>query len=202
MQSFAIIPAAGRSVRMGRPKLLLPWGDSTVVETVLATWRESGVSASIVTVHPADAELAARCQRAGADVVVAGEPPADMKASVALALAHVATRYQPQPTDAWLLAPADMPTITAALIAALVQHFAADPTRAVLPVHAGRRGHPVVLPWAWAEEVQSLGPHEGVRAFFARHRIDEFPWAGGEILEDVDSPGDYRRLRNRYEPND
>ena len=32
-RSFAIIPAAGRSVRMGRQKLLMPWGDATLIET-------------------------------------------------------------------------------------------------------------------------------------------------------------------------
>jgi CTP:molybdopterin cytidylyltransferase MocA len=37
MQTFAIIPAAGRSVRMGQPKLLLPWGQTTLLEHVLAT---------------------------------------------------------------------------------------------------------------------------------------------------------------------
>jgi len=202
MQSFAIIPAAGRSTRMGRPKLLLPWGSSTIVETVLTTWRASGVTASIVTVHPADVELAELCRRGGADVVVANEPPADMKASVALALAHVESIYRPQPSDAWLLAPADMPTIGTDVIGELLRQFAADPTRAVLPVHAGRRGHPVILPWAWAGEVQRLGPHEGIRAFFARHWLDELPWPDEKILEDVDSPENYRHLRNRYGPND
>ena len=40
-RSFAVVPAAGRSRRMGRPKLLLPWGESTIIQQVLGAWRAS-----------------------------------------------------------------------------------------------------------------------------------------------------------------
>ena len=52
--SFAIIPAAGRSQRMGEPKLLLPWGQSTIIEHVLAVWCASRVEAVVMVVHPDD----------------------------------------------------------------------------------------------------------------------------------------------------
>ena len=58
MRTFAIIPAAGRSQRMGQPKLLLPWRNSTIIEHVLAAWRASQVSHMLMVVHPADRQLA------------------------------------------------------------------------------------------------------------------------------------------------
>jgi len=39
----AIILAAGKSTRMGSPKMLLPWGDITVIEHVIAVFSKSGV---------------------------------------------------------------------------------------------------------------------------------------------------------------
>ena len=39
MKLGVIILAAGASERMGRPKLLLPWGKSTVLAHLLAQWR-------------------------------------------------------------------------------------------------------------------------------------------------------------------
>ena len=47
---FALIPAAGKSARMGRPKLSLPLGDHTVLECVIATLREAGISDILVVV--------------------------------------------------------------------------------------------------------------------------------------------------------
>src|SRR5438874_1514761 len=38
-----IILAAGRSRRMGRPKMLLPWGNTTVLGHLVAQWQALGV---------------------------------------------------------------------------------------------------------------------------------------------------------------
>ena len=45
-----IILGAGASSRMGRPKLLLPWGDTTVIGHLIRQWRELG-AAQIAVVH-------------------------------------------------------------------------------------------------------------------------------------------------------
>src|ERR1044071_5122078 len=39
----AIILAAGQSKRMGQPKMLLPWGRSTVIEQVITTFLNAGI---------------------------------------------------------------------------------------------------------------------------------------------------------------
>ena len=44
----AIILAAGESRRMGNPKLVLPWGESTVIERVLSTYHSAGVEDLLV----------------------------------------------------------------------------------------------------------------------------------------------------------
>ena len=61
---FAVIPAAGLSRRMGRPKLLLPWQGSTVVEHLLAALAHPRVVARCVVCRQSDAELAGVVERA------------------------------------------------------------------------------------------------------------------------------------------
>src|SRR5437667_7548195 len=56
MKLGVAILAAGASSRMGRPKLLLPWRDSTVIGHLLGQWRELGAS-SIAVVCAAQARL-------------------------------------------------------------------------------------------------------------------------------------------------
>ncbi|MCA9202986.1 MAG: NTP transferase domain-containing protein, partial [Planctomycetales bacterium] len=124
MRSFAVVPAAGESRRMGRPKLLLPWGDSTVIQTVLAAWQASRVDRVLVVVRPDDAELAEVCGRAGATVVVPGESPPEMKRSIQLALHEIHDRHAPTDADAWLLAPADMPRLSTTIINRLIAEHA------------------------------------------------------------------------------
>ena len=192
---FAIVPAAGRSARMGAPKLLLPWKHGTLIEQVLAAWRASRVAKTFVVVHPADVTLADVCRRAGAEVVVPDDPPPDMKASVRHALAWIAAQHAPQESDAWLLAPADMPRLSAALIDTVVAAHDPAAPRVVLAASGGRRGHPVLFPWALAAEVPRLGPHEGLNALVGRNTVVEISWSDDSPLLDIDNPEDYRRLR-------
>lgn len=192
-RTFAVLPAAGRSVRMGRPKLLLPWGDATVIERVVHTWRASHVDALVVVVHPDDLQLAEACRRFGADVVVAATPPPEMKDSVLIGLEYLAACYRPVPDDAWLLAPADMPELTTAAVDAVVGAWRMGGGPIVVPCHNGRRGHPVLFAWPLADEVRALGPAHGLNELVRRHPSREIELSDEAILADLDTPDDYGR---------
>lgn len=202
MQTFAIIPAAGRSERMGRPKLLLPWGAQTLIEHVIRTWRASRVQRVVLVAHPKDGQLAQLAASAGAEVVQPTVPPPDMKASVLAALDHLSAS-QPEPSDAWLLAPGDMPGLTSATIDLVIATYCvsvqAGPSSAGVwvPWFNGRRGHPALFPWSLAPEVASLGKDEGLNALFTRHRVHRVDAAEDAISADIDTPEDYERWRAR-----
>src|ERR1051326_3753790 len=57
-----IILAAGRSSRMGQPKLLLPWRDTSILKHLLSQWQGVG-SAQIVVVHAGEPDLLAELDR-------------------------------------------------------------------------------------------------------------------------------------------
>lgn len=202
MQTFAIIPAAGRSRRMGQPKLLLPWGDATVIEHVLAVWRASRVDHVVVIVDPRDDALARLCAQCGTQVVVPETPPAEMKDSVQLGLTW-AQAHNPANDDAFLVAPADMPALTHEIIDRLIDahvqsltHSGGPSIRA--PRYGARRGHPVLFPWPLSAEVPRLGAGEGLNVLVARHGVEYVEATEDAIAEDFDTPEDYGRLRTRF----
>jgi molybdenum cofactor cytidylyltransferase len=202
MQTFAVIPAAGRSQRMGQPKLLLPWGASTVIERVLAAWRASSVDHVVMVVHPDDGELAESGRRCGALVVQPEVPPPQMKASIRAGLAEIERRFRPVAGDAWLLAPADMPMLSHRVVDRLIAAHRAysstdkGPEPTIWATAAGgRRGHPVLFPWSLAQEVDALGESEGLNVLLARHPVQTIEADAQEVLEDLDTPQDYTRLR-------
>ena len=55
----AIVLAAGESRRMGRPKMLLPWGKSTVLQTVIATFQAARVKDILVVTGGAHTQVEA-----------------------------------------------------------------------------------------------------------------------------------------------
>ena len=67
---FAVVPAAGKSTRMGRPKLSLPLGTCTILERVIHALRQGGVDHVLVVAAPHVGELASLAQSAGAHALV------------------------------------------------------------------------------------------------------------------------------------
>ena len=193
-QSYAIIPAAGSSSRMGCDKLLLPWGPCTLIEHVLSVWFASRIARAIVIVRPDDSRLRDCCRAAGAEVVTPDVPPSEMKVSVQIGLRYVEQRYAPPPTDVWLLAPADMPRLSSRVIDALLEDRMAHAGCILAPTCGGtRRGHPVLFPWPLAAEVQRLAPSESIRTLLDRFPVQAMDTHELGVLEDVDTPEDYRR---------
>src|SRR5437868_14968895 len=100
-RAFAIVPAAGDSLRMNRPKLLLQWRGKTRIEHVLAAWKASQVKATVVVIRPEDEELALVVARTSALIVRPPLPPPDMRASVSFGLGEIRRLFQPHALDAW-----------------------------------------------------------------------------------------------------
>jgi molybdenum cofactor cytidylyltransferase len=192
----AVVPAAGRSRRMGRPKLLLNVGGQTLIHRVVTALRGGGAERVIVVAPPPDSPegplIAAEATRGGAEVLAPVARPAEMRQSVELGLACL--RGEPPPCLV-LLCPGDSPGITPGLVARLLDLAARRPDCIVVPCSDGHRGHPVVFPWEVAAEVQTLPPDEGINLLVARHRdrVIEAAVEESERIDDLDSPEDLRR---------
>src|SRR5262249_12245859 len=102
--TFALIPAAGKSTRMGRSKLALALGEQTVLEHFIAALRSGGAEHVLVVLGPHVSELTPLAESAGASVLVLPEETADMRATVEAGLRWLEERFAPRPENAWLLA--------------------------------------------------------------------------------------------------
>lgn len=203
MQSFAVVPAAGLSRRMGQAKLLLPWGQGTVLSTVLAAWQQGGVDQVWMVISPASPDrpqLEQLAHAARAHLVVPAHPPRDMRASIQAALSAIDASQTPGATAAWLVAPADLPQLSPSAVANLLQQHRGAPTSALVATFAGRRGHPVLLPWSWAAQLAGLPDEMGLNSLVARGPTVEVACDGDTgLADDMDTAEAYQRLRNRYD---
>jgi molybdenum cofactor cytidylyltransferase len=194
--TFAIIPAAGHSTRMGRPKLSLPLGDRTVLERVIAALRDGGVDRVTVVLGPQVSELIPLVNSAGAEVCLLSKPTPDMRATVEYGLRWLEERYQPRPNDWWLLAPGDHPGFSADVVRQLLGMAGQGDASILVPVHAGRRGHPTVISWKHATGIRALPTGEGINRYLRAHEAETLQLEVTEpgVLLDLDTPEDYQRL--------
>jgi molybdenum cofactor cytidylyltransferase len=193
---IAIVPAAGLSTRMGRPKLALPLGDRTILEHVVTALQASAYQ-TVVVIGPHVPELVPLAKAAGAQVCLLAEQTPDMRTTVERGLQWIEEHFRPRPTDAWLLAPADHPTLDPSVVRELCDSFRTDPSRSILiPVHSGRRGHPALVSWRHVEGIRALPKDRGINAYWREHvsEVREVPVSSAGVLCDLDTPEDYARL--------
>lgn len=189
-RSFAIVPAAGHSVRMGKPKLLMEFGGRRLIEWVLSAWIASEVNQVTVVVRQDDRELIDCCLAYPVDVIEAEPPPADMRESLEAGLRHVERRYSPAPNDTWLVAPADLVGLTTTAVDCLLRRYLPASPCVLVPQCKDGRGHPVLLPWSHAKELINLRSGLGLNALIHQSHFLAVPFADASILKDLDTPED------------
>lgn len=190
----AIILAAGQSKRMGgRNKLLQTLHGTPVVRHIVEAVLTSRARQVIaVTGHESGAVVAAL---AGLDVTFAHNPDfADgLSRSLACGIDAVA-----DDTDGALVCLGDMPQIQSAHVDQLIAAFSPKDGRSIcVPVHAGRRGNPVLWAADFFSDLRAIEGDTGARHLIARYAdlVSEVEVWSDAIFTDVDTPEALRRLR-------
>jgi molybdenum cofactor cytidylyltransferase len=189
----AIVLAAGKSERMGRPKALLPIFGRTFLENILSAISRSSVRHTVVVVGHHREQIEPYIT-AGASLVYNADYESGMITSF-----QAGIRALPAGTSGALLCLADHPLLECETIEALIAHLAPD--RIVVPVFQGRRGHPVLFASSVLEEILELSVDQGANIVVRKDpgRIIQVPVNSAGILVDVDTPEDFQRFRVEYE---
>jgi molybdenum cofactor cytidylyltransferase len=166
---------------MGRWKPLLSFGGSTLIETVVTAALEACGRVILVTGYRGS-ELATLFA-AEPRVVVADNP--DWALGMFSSIQQGAARVR---TTRCFVSLGDMPYIGPAVYQTLREAPGAD---FVFPVHAGTRGHPVLLSARARAEVLAADRATGNMREIARQlAVAEVPWPDDSVLRDIDTPGD------------
>jgi molybdenum cofactor cytidylyltransferase len=184
-----IITAAGSSVRMGRWKPVLPFGDSTIVQTVVAEALRACSRVVLVTGYRG-AELASLFKGDTRVQPVENEAwQQGMFSSIQVGVRSVRTRL-------FFVTLADMPWITEAVYAALLRRVETgvegrEETDVVFPAHGGVRGHPVLFNERVRDAISAADPATGsMRDIAGSFHVSELAWPDDSILRDIDTEAD------------
>jgi len=195
--TLAIVPAAGASRRMGRPKLLLPYGTSTIVGSLASALRAGGASPVVIVAAAGDVELQEWARAFGAVVAVNPDPDRGMLSSIREGLAALggADRLA-QRGEVVLVAPADLPAVRPGTVAEILWRRAAAGAPLAVPTVHGRRGHPLAIAPDLLSEIGTLDLSVGLKQLLERHAaaVLEVPVDDPGSVRDVDTPEDYRQI--------
>ena len=191
-----ILLAAGLSTRMGEPKQLLPFGESTIVETVVDRMLDSTLDEVIVVIGHCGEQVRKKINELPVQIVFNANYREGMLSS-----AQCGVRALGDATDAFALMLVDQPFITSALIDTVIGAYAQTEKGIAVPSYNYRRGHPAIFHRRYAEDILALGADsDGVRTLFKtcandiHYVIVDTDW----VLRDIDYREDYERaLRDK-----
>jgi molybdenum cofactor cytidylyltransferase len=183
-----LILAAGESRRMGFPKALLEFRGQTFLDRLIGAFAAH--CSPVVAVLGAEAERIRAGLAAAARATIVLNP--DYKLGQITSM-QCGLRVIPAEAGGVLFTLVDHPNARDSTIRELLGHRAP----VVIPRYQGRRGHPIWFSPALIPEFLSLDASQSARTVLERHaaEIRYVDLDDASILDDVDDPKAYRRLR-------
>jgi molybdenum cofactor cytidylyltransferase len=195
----AIILAAGSSSRMGRPKLILPWGPTTVLGHLLEVWKNLSARQVAVVRSESDSAMDAELDRLKfpkSNRITNPAPERGMFSSIQCAAQWPG--WEPGVAH-WAIVLGDQPHLRPGTLAGLLEFAGRHPGKICQPSRRGRPRHPVLLPSAVVNELgQSRA--ETLKGFLeplaGEVRLIELEDPGLDM--DMDTPADYEKALKMY----
>ncbi|MGA2820665.1 MAG: nucleotidyltransferase family protein [Anaerolineales bacterium] len=187
----AVILAAGKSNRMGGPKLLLPWGRSTVIGKIVTVLLEAKIDPIVVVTGAHRNQVLAALK--GLAVLPAHNDRYERFGMTQSA--QVGLQTLPGSSPATLIVLGDQPQLEPRIVCRLVEEWARSQCPVAVPVFEGRRGHPLLLDRRLWPELLAMDPDRSIRDLVHRHldELCEVVVESSSVLADLDTPAEYRQ---------
>jgi molybdenum cofactor cytidylyltransferase len=189
----AIVLAAGQSKRMGRPKMVLPWGHTTVITHVLSTLIQGGLTDIIVITGGNHEEIEEELSGQPVNCVYNADfVQGEMLSSVKLGLRSLSAE-----NEAALIVLGDQPQIEAHVVEAILLRYKFKHDKIIIPSYMMHRGHPWLLDRALWQGVIDLKPPDSLRDFLNQN-VESIYYLIVDtisVIHDIDTPTDYEQFK-------
>jgi molybdenum cofactor cytidylyltransferase len=187
-----VILAAGRSSRMGQPKLLLPWGKTSILGHLIQQWQNLGAKQIAVVCRPNDSGIDAELNRLNfpqSGHVVNPNPERGMFSSIQCAAGWPGR--EPHLTH-WAIVLGDQPHLSLETLRVILDFSASNPDRVCQPRKDGHRYHPVMLPKKVFEQLPDSSA-ANLKDFLASSETAYCEMTDTGLELDIDRPEDYQK---------
>jgi molybdenum cofactor cytidylyltransferase len=178
---------------MGRPKMTLSWGNTTVIGRVLQALESGGVDNVLIVTGAARVEVEKAVSGFGVRTVF--NPfyaEAEMIKTLQVGISALNDEY-----EAALVVLGDQPQLRPKVVRGILDTYQESQAALIVPSFEMQRGHPWLLGRTYWPEILSLPSSETLRDFLNRHaaEIHYLIVNSKSVLQDLDTPEDYQHYR-------
>jgi molybdenum cofactor cytidylyltransferase len=191
-----LLLAAGGSSRMGQPKQLLPWGNTTLIEHQIHTLNKTGNPVNVIL--GSDSNLIIPIiENYKINTFINSNWESGMGSSISLGIGQITVKYPK--SEGVLITLLDQPMIQTSYFETMLNAFQPG-TQQILVSRSdsGWIGVPALFDKCYFKELSDLKNEEGAKKIIHRYIEKIAILEGGEILEDIDTPQNYQQMLSKY----
>ncbi len=192
----ALVLAAGESKRMGTVnKLLLPLGDTTLINHVVGTVQRSAAAEVVVVLGHEAEQVRAALAAQPVSFVYNSHYREGMTTSIQAGVAAASPE-----AEGFMICLSDLPRIRVAdlnqVMAAFAQAAALHEAPIIVPVYEGQRGNPVLFSAAYRPALLAHTEPHGCKTLLTQHHeaVVEVTMSANHVLRDVDTMAAYHQM--------
>ncbi|NJD60977.1 MAG: hypothetical protein C3F13_11550 [Anaerolineales bacterium] len=189
----AIILAAGQSIRMRQPKLLMPWGETKVIRRVVDSVMEGGIKDICVITGSLHNEII----KVLADSPVRIQQNEDYANGEMLTSVQVGLHSLSDVSEAALIVLGDQPQIKPEVTREIIDRYQKTHYPIIIPSYKMHRGHPWLVEKSMWPFILKLTRPDTLRTFLSisEDKIDYITVNTPSILQDLDTQEDYQHYK-------
>ncbi|NMM61237.1 NTP transferase domain-containing protein [Clostridium sp. P21] len=191
----AVVISAGYSSRMKELKPLLKFGEYTAIETVINTFRTSGIDNIIVVVGYRDNEIIEVLKNSGVKCVKNEDYSKGMYSSIVSGMEALDDKI-----SGFFMLPVDIPLVKSQTIKILKSKYLQCDKGIIYPSFNGEIGHPPIIDCKYKPIIVSSDRSGGLKKVLEKYNEDsaKVPVFDKSILMDMDTQEDYKNLTEYF----
>ncbi|MEA3462805.1 MAG: XdhC family protein [Bacteroidota bacterium] len=189
----AVILAAGESLRMGKPKMLLPFGDGNMIENVVGCSISSLNEKTTVVLGANAGPIEESIGNSQVEIVQNENYRKGMLSSLQCGLKSLSG-----PIDGMMVLLGDQPLMDTETLNRLILAFRRSTRGIFIATYQGKRGHPVLISRKFFNEILNMSDQRNLRDFIAQYpeEIEEVESDQPGVLKDIDTEQEYQEELN------
>lgn len=189
-----ILLAAGASSRMGQPKQLLRWGKKSLIEHQAKTLLATGNQVVVVLGNQAE-NIIPKLKDLPVKITINDNWEKGMGTSIVTGV-EFAQQLFPD-CKGVLISLVDQPLITTSYLKKLLDIFEPENQQIIVSqADSGWQGVPVLFDRVYFKALLELSGTKGAKSVFRKNKQHVIGMQCGDLMKDVDTPDQYKKLRN------
>lgn len=189
-----LILAAGSSSRMGQPKQLLPWKDTTLLDNILKKVTSSCPMQIIVVLGAYAERIRSEIQEKKPIILMNEKWESGLGSSLACGAKYILEKKETY--DGVLVLLGDQPFIDEDFIDTMIATFYDNEKGIVATTYGKKVGVPALFSKDYFDALADLKGDSGAKSMLIAHDNDVIPISAGNVTLDIDTQQDYERLKS------